>query len=165
MSLSHVVRMAVVGLSLLAGTALVASATAGSEGDECSGHGKHRKHWKHGHEARFEDRLGQLELDDATRESLRTILDQAKEDRRAMKDEFRAAREKMDELLSRPDVSESELMAQVEADQTLHTEAHKAKLRTLLAIRGLLTPEQWEAFRKRPERGDGSRRQGPESSS
>ena len=57
-------------------------------------------------------------------------------------------------MLSRPEVTEAELMAQVDADSALHTQAHKERLRTMLAIRALLTPEQWEAFRARPERAD-----------
>jgi Spy/CpxP family protein refolding chaperone len=155
----YTVRLAVAGLALIAGTAMIASATAGPDGEQCGRHGRHGHKFDH-----LQDRVDQLALDDTTRQAVRAILDQAREDRRARKDDMRAARAKMDELLSLPDVGESELMAQVEADQALHTEAHKAKLRTLLAIRALLTPAQWEALRKHPEPADESRRPGPESS-
>jgi Spy/CpxP family protein refolding chaperone len=168
MRLPNAIRIAAAGLALLAGTALVASATAGSEGEGCSEHGKHHGHWKKGPGfgfGHFQDRIEELGLDDATKQQVLAILDQGREQRRAMKDERRASREKMDALLANPEVTEAELMAQVDADAALHTEAHKAKLRALLAIRGLLTPEQWEAFRKRPERGDGSHHHGSESSS
>jgi Spy/CpxP family protein refolding chaperone len=166
MGLSNRIRVAVVGIALLAGIALVAHATAGAEGETCSGHGKHHGHGKHGFGfGHFEDRVEALGLDDATKQQVVAILDQAREEHRAKKGERHAARQKMDELLANPATTEAELMAQVDADAALHTEAHKAKLRTLLAIRGLLTPEQWEAFRKHPERGDGSHPHAPESSS
>jgi Spy/CpxP family protein refolding chaperone len=165
MGLPHVVRIAVIGLALLAGTALIAGA-ADSEGGECSKHGKYGKHGKHGHGFGFghmEDRVDTLGLGEETRKAVQAILDDSREQHRAMKDQMRAARKQMDELLAKPDVTEAELMAQVDADAALHTEAHKAKLRTLLAIRGLVTPEQWEQLRKRPERGEHHHE--PESSS
>jgi Spy/CpxP family protein refolding chaperone len=169
MILPHGIRKAVVGMALFSSLALVGSATAGSEGEgegkECA-HGKyHGGHGKHGFGfGHFEKRVDALQLDDATKTQVIAILDQAREQRRARKDEFRAARQRMDDLLAKPDVTEAELMAQVDADAALHTEAHKAKLRTLLAIRGLLTPEQWESFRKHPGRGDGPHYE-PETSS
>jgi Spy/CpxP family protein refolding chaperone len=148
MRLTHTIRLAVAGLALAAGTAMVANAGAG---ESC----RHGKHGGFGHRVEYmEKRVDQLGLDEATRGKVEAILDDARGERDARKEEMRAARKRMHDLLAKPDVTEAEVMAQADADTALHTEAHKAKLRTLLAIRALLTPEQWEAFRAHPERAD-----------
>jgi Spy/CpxP family protein refolding chaperone len=142
------IRLAVAALALAAGTAMAARAGAG---EDC----RHGEHGRFGHHAeRMEKRIDALGLDAQTRQKVDAILDGARDQRRESWDQMRAARAKMNEMLARPDVTEAELMAQVDADAALHTEAHKARLRTLLAIRELLTPEQWEAFRAHPERGE-----------
>ena len=148
MKLTHTIRVAMAALALAAGTAMAAHARAG---EEC----QHGKHGGFGQRfERMEQRVDALGLDDATRQKVDAILDDAREQRRANWEQMRASRKTMHDMLGRPDVTEAELMAQVDADSALHTEAHKAKLRTMLAIRSLLTPEQWEAFRTRPERAD-----------
>jgi periplasmic protein CpxP/Spy len=148
MMLTHTVRLAITALALAAGLVVAAHADAGPG---CQ-HGKHA-----GFGSRFErmdQRVDALGLDDATRQKVHAILADAREQRRANWEQLRASRQTMHDLLARPDVTEAQVMAQVDADAALHTEAHKAQLRTMLAIRSLLTPEQWEAFRARPDRGD-----------
>ena len=148
MKLTHTIRLAVAALALAAGTAAVAHAGAG---EGC----RHGKHGEFGHRfERMEKRVDALGLDDATRQKVHAILADAREQRRAGWEQMRASRQEMHDLLARPDVTEAELMARVDADSALRVEAKKAKLRTLLSIRALLTPEQWEAFRARPEHAD-----------
>ena len=148
MKLTHTIRLAMAALALAAGTAVVAHAGAG---EGC----RHGKHGGFGHRfERMEQRVDALGLDDATRQKVHAILDDSREQRRATWEQMRAAREEMHDMLARPDVTEAELMARVDSESALHTEAQKAKLRTLLSIRALLTPEQWETFRARPERAD-----------
>ena len=105
---------------------------------------------------RLENRLERLDLDAETRTAAFSVLDEARDARRAQRPEIREARSAMRALLDQPDVEEPQVMAQVEALHALELEKHKAKLRTLLALRELLTDEQWQELRPRREkRGQG----------
>jgi hypothetical protein len=109
---------------------------------------------------RIEDRLESLGLEPQTLETARGLLEQAREERRASRDELRAARDRMHELMreEKPDVDA--VLAQVDTIGALQTSAKKARLRTLLAVRALLTPEQWAQLLPAPgERGH--HRKGP----
>src|SRR5262245_16434942 len=98
MKLTHTIRLAMAGLALAAGTAVVAHAGAG---EDC----RHGKHGGYGHRSeRMEKRVDQLGLDDATRQKVDAILADARERRSATWEQMRDARAKMHDMLSRPDV-------------------------------------------------------------
>lgn len=162
MRISRTIRWAAAGLALAGGTALAGAAIARPDGGDCDGHGK-RGH-DHDRLAGMERRVDELGLDDATLEAVTAVLDDARREHKAFRDELRTAHEQMHELLAQPDADEAAVMAQVEATSELHTEAHKARLRSLLALRDLLTTEQWQQLQERPE-GPGGWRRGPPSSS
>jgi sugar phosphate isomerase/epimerase len=109
---------------------------------------------------RLEGRLESLGLDPQTLETARGLLEQGREERLASRDELRAARDRMHELMreEKPDVDA--VMAQGDTIGALQTSAKKARLRTLLAVRALLTPEQWAQLL--PPAGErGHHRKGP----
>lgn len=97
--------------------------------------------------ARLEEKLGDLSLDADTRAEAEQLLRRAREDGKARWQELREARRAMRDLLEQEAPAEAPLMAQADAIGALETEAHKAKLRTLLELRALLGPEQWKALR------------------
>jgi Spy/CpxP family protein refolding chaperone len=126
---------------LAAVAGLYGVALAGPHGEGCE---KGRRPMQ-----RLEGRLETLGLAPQTLETARGLLDQAREDRRSSHDEIRAARDRMRELMleEKPDVDN--VLAQVDTIGSLETNAKKEKLRTLLAIRALLTPEQWAQLMER----------------
>ena len=108
----------------------------------------------------LEGRIEALGLAPDQREGVYAILDQARAEKRALRTELRAAHERMRELLEQEAPDLEQILAQADSLGALETEAHKAKLRTLLDLRGALTPEQWEALRGERDdaRGRGPRR-------
>ncbi|MEM7413642.1 MAG: periplasmic heavy metal sensor [Myxococcota bacterium] len=104
---------------------------------------------------KLERKLERLDLDAETRDAAFAVLDRARADRRAFAPELREARDTMRELMSQTEVEEPAVMAQVEAVHALELERHKARLRTMLELRELLTTEQWQELRpqRRGNRG------------
>ena len=96
---------------------------------------------------RLESRLQSLDLAPAELAAVQAILDQAREDQSARRDEMRAAREQMKGLLRQDTPDAEAVMAQAEVVGGLRTEASKARLSTMLALREHLTAEQWEQLR------------------
>ncbi len=103
---------------------------------------------------RLERRLELLELDGETREAVFDVIDDARAQRSALRPEIREARDRMRELLAADAPDEEAVFAQADAIGALKVEASLARVRTLLALRALLTAEQWQALHpRRGERG------------
>jgi Spy/CpxP family protein refolding chaperone len=123
--------------------ALVGAGTAYSKPGHsgCHGHGKGARL------DRLEAKLAELELDADTRAAAARVLEQARTEGDARRDEMRDARRALHELLAQDTPAVEQVMAQADALGALQTEAHKAKLRTLLELRALVGPEQWQELR------------------
>jgi len=116
-------------------------------GGACDGRSPH---------ARLEGKLGDLTLDADTRAKAEQLLAQARTDGKARWGELRDARRAMRDLLEQDSPAVEPLMAQADAIGALETEARKAKLRTMLELRALIGPEQWQALKSslHHERGE-----------
>jgi Spy/CpxP family protein refolding chaperone len=101
----------------------------------------------------LEERLDNLGLEPQTLEAARGLLDQGREARHASHDEMRGARDQMRELLNQEKPDVDAILAQVDTIAALETQAKKARLRTILAVRALLTPEQWTQLMEPPAGG------------
>jgi Spy/CpxP family protein refolding chaperone len=108
------------------------------------GHGPGR-----GPGALLEKHLEELDLEPAKLEAVRAILAQGKAEREQQREEMRSAFQEMHALLEQDAPDESAVMAQAERIGALQTEAHKAMLHTLLAVRAELTPEQRAQLREK----------------
>jgi Spy/CpxP family protein refolding chaperone len=108
---------------------------------------------------RHAERLG---LDDATRARIREIADAARREAEPREQELRGLHDEMRALLEQESPEVDAVMGQAERIGTAETELQKQRLRTLLAIRALLTPEQRaelvriheERRKEREQRGD-----------
>jgi len=102
---------------------------------------------KHGHGPppidrvleRHADRLG---LDDALRARIRTLAQEGHEAAEVHFEELHALHDGLRELLSADRPDEEAVMRQAERIGAVKTELKKQRLRTMLAIRALLTPAQ-----------------------
>jgi Spy/CpxP family protein refolding chaperone len=157
MQISRRTRGAVAGLALAAGALFAMQATArpgGGRPGECGGgHGMGIE--------RLERKVDRLGLDEKTRASAYGVIDQARVEERSLRSELRAARERMKELLAvdAPDLAAVE--AQSDAIGQLETALDKIRLRSLVAIRGLVTPEQWQQLQQRKHDHRGRRGDAP----
>jgi Spy/CpxP family protein refolding chaperone len=136
--------MGVAGAALaLVVVALLGAGTAYSKPGRggCHGHGKGAGL------DRLEAKLAELELDADTRAAAARVLEQARADRAGRRDEMRDARRALHELLEREQPAVDQVMAQADAVGALQTEAHKAKLRTMLELRALVGAEQWQELK------------------
>jgi Spy/CpxP family protein refolding chaperone len=115
----------------------------------CHGHG--------GRLDRLEAKLADLELDVDTRAAAARVLEQARSEREAQRDEMRDARRVLHELLEQETPVVEQVMAQADALGALETEAHKAKLRTMLELRAVLGAEQWQELKGSLRHGKGER--------
>jgi Spy/CpxP family protein refolding chaperone len=120
--------------------ALLGAGTAYSK----PGHGGCHGHGKGSRLDRLEAKLAELDLDVDTRAAAAGVLEQARADREARHDEVREARRALHELLDQEAPAVDQVMAQADALGALQTEAHKAKLRTMLELRALVGAEQWQ---------------------
>ena len=110
---------------------------------------------------RHAERLG---LDEATLAEIERLADAARSERQARRDELRELRRALFERLNDEAPDEAAVMAQVEEIGRLKTELEKERIRTMLAIRARLTPEQrrelvliHEERRERFRSGEGAR--------
>jgi Spy/CpxP family protein refolding chaperone len=147
MQFSRRQRGVAVGVALAAATLLGTQALARPDGRACGGKGGGPSL------QRLEGKVDRLGLDETTRASVYQILDQSRSEQRALRTEIKAAHEQMRTLLAQdiPDLAAIE--NQADALGALRTSGQKAKLRSLVAIRGLLTAEQWQALQ--PKRWSG----------
>lgn len=93
-------------------------------------------------QGRFERLLEETGLDERTLTEVRQVLDASKSDRQELRRNLREAYAHMRSLLEQPQPDEAAVMAQAEVIGGLQTEARKQRLRTLIQVRALLTPEQ-----------------------
>jgi Spy/CpxP family protein refolding chaperone len=91
--------------------------------------------------------LEKLDLEPTQKEKVDAILTAAKQSRRTGRSELRAAFDQMRTLLEAESPDEAAIMRQADKIGGLKTEEHKAMLRTLLAVRAELTPEQREKLK------------------
>lgn len=102
----------------------------------------------------IEHRVEALELDAEVRERVDTILDAARDEGRELRGELRAAHQRMRSLLEQDAPDEEAVLAQADVIGALHTQAHKQHLSVLLQLHPLLSQEQREQLRHRPEHRD-----------
>jgi len=136
MSAAGAVLALVVVVLLGAGTAY---SKPGHRG--CHGHGKGAGL------DRLEAKLAELELDADTRAAVARVLEEARTKREAQHEDKREARRALHALLEQEAPAVDEVMAQADVVGALQTEAHKAKLRTMLELRTLIGAEQWQELR------------------
>lgn len=133
--------LAAAALAVAVGLGIGASAWAKGPG----GHG--------GKGARLERAVEQLELDEARRAEVFAVIDGARAEKRALRERIRTAHQEMKALLEDRGASEEAVLAKADAIGALRTELQKHELRTLLAVRARLSPEQQaqlaEAMQKR----------------
>jgi Spy/CpxP family protein refolding chaperone len=129
---------------------LASNAIARPQGGGCHGGGK----FKH-----LEQNLEGIQLDTRTREAVTRLLEESREARGASREEMRAAHVRMRELMDADKPDLNAILAQADTLGALKTEARKTQLRTLVGIRGLLTPEQWTELKGRMESEKSHRKQ------
>jgi Spy/CpxP family protein refolding chaperone len=122
--------------------------------------GSHRHHNRRPRFDRpLERHAERLKLDAATRERIRSIGAEAQREAEPMHERLREARDEMRRLLGQASPDEASVMQQAERLGTLETEMKKQRLRTMLRIRALLTPEQRQELVKIHEERRGRQRQ------
>jgi Spy/CpxP family protein refolding chaperone len=104
-----------------------------------------------------------LGLDDATLQAIGQIVRESQDRDQVLRDQLRAAHERMHQILSQASPDEPAALAQADAIGALETELHKNRLRAILRIRATLTPEQREELIRirDEERPDWRRHHGP----
>ncbi|MCG8591783.1 MAG: Spy/CpxP family protein refolding chaperone, partial [Proteobacteria bacterium] len=148
--------LAVVTAVALAGGAAARPGGGGGEGCGPRGGGKLD---------RIERSVERLDLDEETRSSVYSVLDASRDEDRELRREMREAREQMRSLMDAEQPDTEAIFAQADAIGALRTEAQKQKLRTMIELRQLLSPEQWRelrSFRDGRGRGFGPRGAGRE---
>lgn len=109
----------------------------------------------HGPPERFiEANAERLGLDEETLAAITAISEDSRERSEALREQLFEAHRKMHELLDADEPDEAAVMAQADATGALEVELRKERLRAMLRIRRLLTPEQrQELVRIREEMG------------
>lgn len=90
----------------------------------------------------LEHHAEELGLSEEVRAQVRAIADGVQDQENALRDALRAQRDALHELLEQDAPDPDAVMHQAELVGAAETELHKQRLRTLLAVRTLLTPEQ-----------------------
>jgi Spy/CpxP family protein refolding chaperone len=124
--------------AIVLATFALAIAVPASAGDGPGRHGGKRP----GIERVLERHAERLALDDATREAIRERASQGREAADAEREALRALHREMRELLSQELPDEARVLEQADAIGRVETALQKHRLRTMLAIRALLSPEQ-----------------------
>ncbi|GIX48898.1 MAG: hypothetical protein KatS3mg131_3109 [Candidatus Tectimicrobiota bacterium] len=111
---------------------------------------------------RLEHALEGLDLEQAKRTAVYEIIDKARAEQRELRRQLRAAYEALRALLEQDLPDESAVLTQADRIGELQTKLRQQTLRTLLAVRAQLTPEQRarlrEALHKPRERHRGGER-------
>ncbi len=159
---ARLLRSLAAGASGLLWIGVSAHAQPPDAGPDGPGHGP-----GHGIERMLERNADRLGLDAATRDRIRALA----EDSRKVSDPLRAERDRLrDELramLSAETPDLDAVLAKADEIGTVDTQLHKQRLRTLFAIRALLTPEQRRELvrlheERRAEWGERRGRWGPD---
>jgi len=119
-----------------------------------------------GIERLLERNAERLHLDDATREKIRALAEAGREKSAPQREALEQLHEEMHALLTSDAPELDAVLAKADEIGSAETALHKERLRTMLAIRALLTPEQrrelvriHEEFRaEHPEWGHGGPR-------
>ena len=85
-----------------------------------------------------------LELDEETREAIAAVGREAREERETLRSELRREHRALRELLALDRPDEAAVLAQAERIGAVETRLQQERLRTMLAVRGLLSAEQRE---------------------
>ena len=113
------------------------------------------RHAPHG--LRLERLVEELGLDAPTLAQVDALLDASRAKKRTLRRQLREAREQMHGLLAAEEPQEAELLEQADRIGALRTELRKERLKTMLRVRALLSPEQrarlLERLNKGPRRG------------
>lgn len=104
-------------------------------------HGRHGPPPLHSVLERHADRIG---LDEATRAEIQSIAEASHPKMDALQERLGELHDEMRDLLRQDTPDEAAVMRQAELIGEAETAAHKERLRTMLQIRALLTPEQRE---------------------
>ena len=111
---------------------------------------------------RLESAIDRLELDEARRAEVFSVLDAARPVSRDLRGQIRAAHQQLRTTLADPGVDEATVLAQADAIGALRTELSRHRLSTLLQVREQLSPEEQEklaeAMKKQHSRRHGERR-------
>jgi Spy/CpxP family protein refolding chaperone len=130
-------------------------APAGGAGAEPPGPGG-RRHGPPPIDRVLDRHAEELGLDDAVREQVGAIAARSRETEEPLRAALRAARDELHALLRQDAPDADAVMRQADAVGAAETALHKQRLRTLLEVRALLTPEQraklGEIFEKKRER-------------
>lgn len=129
-----------------------------------------RRHGPPPFERVLERHADELGLDDAVRAKIREIAEEGRAKTQTHDDALRALHDEMRALLSTDEPDQQAVMRKAEEIGAAETARRKERLRTMLAIRALLTPEQRRALiriheerrRERHERRDWRGPDGPE---
>lgn len=133
-------------LAILAGAAFATAAAARPFGGPRHGPGPDPA----GFIAHHAERLG---LDEDTRRRIDELVRASRDEARGLRDELHDAHGRLRELLSADLPDEAAVLAQAVTIGGLETELHKSRLRALLQIRALLTPEQRAELERIREEG------------
>lgn len=101
----------------------------------------------------LEQRIEELELSAETGDAVEKLLDQTRAQQRELRGQLRENHERMHDLLAQESAPAQEILALADTIGALETHLHKNRLQTLLQIRSLLTPEQWQELLPQHERG------------
>ena len=105
-----------------------------------------------------------LKLSEEQKGKLKALREQKKEGR-GKKEELRAKRQELMALLKSPGVSEREALAKVDEVNRLQAESNVARVKHMLELKKILTPEQFEKLRGKVQERMESRGGGKEGKS
>lgn len=91
--------------------------------------------------------LSQAGVSEEEGDKIREIREKFRAQARKQHESLHESRRKLRELLATYDAQEDAILAQAKRIGAIETEVHQAHLKTLLAIRNHLTPEQWQRSR------------------
>lgn len=97
-----------------------------------------------GPERMLDEHAERLDLDDETRAAIDRIVLESRAEGRELRLDLHEAHSRLRDLLSQASPDEGAVMRQAEVIGELETAERKHRLRAMLRIRGLLTPEQRE---------------------
>lgn len=111
---------------------------------------------------RVERKVPRLALAPETEKAIYAALDEARAVRRSVDRDIRSAHERMKALLDQDRPAVEEVLKQADLLGALQNELRKAELTALVAVRSLLSPEQWEKLhaKGREHRRGGATRDG-----
>ena len=116
---------------------------------------------------RITEMAAEIGLDDAQVSEIQTLMEDSRDDGKAIREQLREAKGEMKDLMGAQSPDRAAIMGQIDEISDLKAELKKVRVGTMLDIRGILTPEQFEQLQelrkeRRAERQhDGPRKRGP----